>query len=322
MSGLWDTAGIPHKGWECIAVQDLEPEDECGYASCQMCGNERIRYVHLMKHDWYCDELEVGCICAEKMSDDYVNPRQKEKALRNRAARKAKWLSRNWKVSQKGNSWLKASGIHVSIFRKAAQWSFCIDGEFSCQTYPTEDTAKLAAFDSWWQKLQDWRASPFNAKRYTIWGEALWGAYFAVLNWKTVYRPVGFDGWQPTFLICGPKNTCYVHVELRYRIDEKYFSWFENNCTYANGSQPILIVGHQPFIGEQGHPVIGWTSEIYEEGISFEEAPIITDDQGRFDFCHTYGSYEGRLSGYYEGGHWPLETDPLEKWLESQSRLK
>lgn len=48
----WDQPGVPHKGWHCVDVVDLRadggPADEIDYATCQMCGNEKIRYVHVM----------------------------------------------------------------------------------------------------------------------------------------------------------------------------------------------------------------------------------------------------------------------------------
>ena len=54
MSGnRWDQPGVPHKGWHCVDVVDLradgESADETDYATCQMCGNEKIRYVHMNK---------------------------------------------------------------------------------------------------------------------------------------------------------------------------------------------------------------------------------------------------------------------------------
>ena len=76
MSGSrWDQPGVPHKGWHCLDVVDLRadggPADETDYATCQMCGNEKIRYVHIMEHPDLDENFEVGCVCAEKMSDDY-----------------------------------------------------------------------------------------------------------------------------------------------------------------------------------------------------------------------------------------------------------
>lgn len=156
MSGLWDVTGIPHKGWVCVDVTDLEPEDEREYASCEMCGKERIRYVHTMTHDDHGD-LDVGCVCAEKMSDDYVNPKRQEQKLRNRAARKAKWLKRKWRTSAKGNSFINADGHNLVVFPNKfdpEKWSFGIDRNFSRRKYASEAAAKLAMFDEFWKILQ------------------------------------------------------------------------------------------------------------------------------------------------------------------------
>ena len=50
----WDKKDIPHKGWIEIGMEDLGEEAEFGeeiqYEQCEMCGNEKIRYVHIMKH--------------------------------------------------------------------------------------------------------------------------------------------------------------------------------------------------------------------------------------------------------------------------------
>ncbi len=96
MSGSrWDQPGVPHKGWHCLDVVDLRadggPADETNYATCQMCGNEKIRYVHIMEHPDLDQSFEVGCVCAEKMSDDYEGPKRREAKLRNRAARRTRW---------------------------------------------------------------------------------------------------------------------------------------------------------------------------------------------------------------------------------------
>lgn len=42
MSSLWDQPGVPHKGWVCVGLEDLEAPD----GDCEMCGKEAIRYVH------------------------------------------------------------------------------------------------------------------------------------------------------------------------------------------------------------------------------------------------------------------------------------
>ena len=81
MSGnRWDQPGVPHKGWHCVDVVDLradgESADETDYATCQMCGNEMIRYIHIMEHPDLDESFDVGCVCDEKMSGDYEGPKE------------------------------------------------------------------------------------------------------------------------------------------------------------------------------------------------------------------------------------------------------
>ena len=92
MAGKWSIPGVPHKGWTCTSVEDLGAPDEV----CEMCETQDIRYVHHMEHPNYPETLVVGCVCAEHMENDYEGPRRREKALRNAAQRKRRWLSRKW----------------------------------------------------------------------------------------------------------------------------------------------------------------------------------------------------------------------------------
>jgi len=156
----WDTAGVPHKGWTCVDVIDLradgEPADETDYATCQMCGNEKIRYVHIMEHPDLEEQFEVGCVCAEKMSDNYEGPRRREAKLRNRAARRTRWLQRAWRRSAKGNSFLNLEGHNLVVYpTKTGRWGYKIGDRFGPKTYPTAEEAKLALFDDFWAATQD-----------------------------------------------------------------------------------------------------------------------------------------------------------------------
>ena len=127
----WSSAGIPHKGWTCVDVIDLrangeQPEDT-DYATCQMCGNEKIRFVHVMQHPGLIVDLEVGCVCAEKMTDDYVGPKRRETKLRNRATRRIRWLKRTWRKSAKGNSFLNLEGYNLVVYpTKTDRWGYRI----------------------------------------------------------------------------------------------------------------------------------------------------------------------------------------------------
>ncbi|MBI4968150.1 MAG: hypothetical protein HZC25_08550 [Rhodospirillales bacterium] len=160
----WSIPNIPHKGWTCIDVIDVRGDgqstDETDYETCEMCGNEKIRYVHVMEHPDLETNFRVGCICAEKMSDDYVNPRRLESKLRNRAARRARWTSRSWKVSRQGNKYLNLEGFNLVIFQRGSGWGFKIEpirgrAEFSSSVYRSEQEAMRALFDQFWKKTSD-----------------------------------------------------------------------------------------------------------------------------------------------------------------------
>ena len=165
MSYLWDKPGVPRKDWQCVNVIDLRADggspDETDYATCEMCGNEKIRYVHIMEHDEYDEELQVGCVCAEKMSGDYVNPKKRQSELQNRAVRrskrKASWAKCAWKRSSKGNLWMKTDGHNITVFAspyKEGKWVFIIDGAYSQPIYNSEAEAQLATFDEFWKLVE------------------------------------------------------------------------------------------------------------------------------------------------------------------------
>lgn len=68
--GKWSEAGVPKKGWTCVGVEDLEEPSQL----CEMCDSAKIRYAHIMEHPDYPGSLQVGCVCAELMEEDYKRP--------------------------------------------------------------------------------------------------------------------------------------------------------------------------------------------------------------------------------------------------------
>ena len=152
MTGKWRKPGMPHRGWTCEGIEDLgEPA-----AVCEMCEVATIRYIHYLTHHDFAEgvALGVGCVCAEKMEQDYVSPRERERTLRNSAARKQRWLTRNWRISSSGNDYLNTDGMNIVVFQRSnGIWSFRITDKysekqkFSPRTYKSEDAAKLNAFD-------------------------------------------------------------------------------------------------------------------------------------------------------------------------------
>jgi hypothetical protein len=151
MDGLWDQPGVPHKGWHCIGCTDLES----AIGQCQMCGKEDIRYVHHMEHPNYSDTLDCGCVCAEKMEDNSFAPHKREQAMKNKAARRKRWLSRKWRISRNGNPYLNVQSHNVVVFchkkgYSTGKWGYSIAGEYSKQSFSNSDEAKLAAFERLW----------------------------------------------------------------------------------------------------------------------------------------------------------------------------
>ena len=142
MAYLWNQPGVPHKGWHCVDVIDLAgdsfDEGEDYYETCQMCGQEGIRFVHIM---------------AVKMSGDKVGPKRREKELRNRASQRSRWLSRKWRQSRGGNYYLNISGHNIGVAqRRSRRWAYWLDKDSSPRSYNSKEEAQLALFDEFWHR--------------------------------------------------------------------------------------------------------------------------------------------------------------------------
>ncbi|MFA6924116.1 MAG: hypothetical protein WC223_07655 [Bacteroidales bacterium] len=153
MANYWKQQGIPHKGWQLITVIDVredgQSEWETDYETCMMCGNEKIRYVHIVEHNEVDEEFRVGCVCAEKMTNDYLNPRQREKELRNKTNRRINWAKKEWKRSKNGNHFLKYEEHHLLIFKdkKTNKYKVKIGEVFGKKIFDTLEQAKIAVFN-------------------------------------------------------------------------------------------------------------------------------------------------------------------------------
>lgn len=153
MANYWKQHGIPHKGWKLIDVIDVredgQEEWETDYETCMMCGNEKIRYVHIVEHFDVTEEFKVGCTCAEKMTSDYINPEKRERELRNRATRRANWIKKQWKISKNGNHYLNIDDRNLLIYRdeKTRKYKVKIKDTFGQKTFDTLEKAKIAVFN-------------------------------------------------------------------------------------------------------------------------------------------------------------------------------
>ncbi len=84
------------------------------------------------------------------MEENYVRAQLRERTLKNIAKRRENWAKRKWKISQKGNSYLK---FNITAYEnKKSSWKTCIFHEgtkaktFS-QIFSSENDAKLGAFE-------------------------------------------------------------------------------------------------------------------------------------------------------------------------------
>lgn len=153
MNNLKNKAALPQHGWRHYKVIDLQ-HGQRGFAnlprvSCEMCGKEWLRFVHIMQHEQHEGPIHVGRKCATKISGDNVTPKESERRLRNRATIKARWLTRKWKTSRVGNPYLKIKGKTLCVFLdryRESKWMYSIDRKFSKNFYSSEDEAKLALY--------------------------------------------------------------------------------------------------------------------------------------------------------------------------------
>lgn len=147
--GKWSKRGVPHSGWNCVEIEDLGAPESI----CDMCESQEIRYVHHMAHDEYPEILMCGCVCAGHMEGNLSAARGRDGVMQSRSAKRLKWLARKWKVSKKGNDWIKADGYVITVFPRDIAWGSSVVSlddtfkQFSRRSYRTQNGAKLAAFD-------------------------------------------------------------------------------------------------------------------------------------------------------------------------------
>jgi len=150
-TGKWTQAGVPHKGWHCVHIEELDEQDHL----CEMCEARHVRFVHVMEHPAYRELLRVGCVCAGHMEEDPVGARRREAGFKNDRNRRTRWLERTWRISAAGNEFLNTNdGFNVVVYAKGAIWGARVEHRAtgyhrtSRLPYGSADDAKLAAFDA------------------------------------------------------------------------------------------------------------------------------------------------------------------------------
>ena len=146
--GKWSQMGVPHKGWQCIDIEDL---GEIA-ATCEMCETQEIRYIHHMEHPDYPHVLGVGSVCAGNMEGDYAAAERREKRAISIAGRRDRWMKAEWRESRKGNPYINRNGFNIVLYAYPGGWAYRITKQEADQFwrhagYATPEEAKLAAFE-------------------------------------------------------------------------------------------------------------------------------------------------------------------------------
>ena len=84
--------GAPISGWKCRRVIDTEFADK----TCELCNCEKVRFLHLMWHPEWFEDIEVGCICAGLMEGDVLAAVARDKEAKNRSHRRQNFYSKKW----------------------------------------------------------------------------------------------------------------------------------------------------------------------------------------------------------------------------------
>ena len=164
--GLWSVAGVPHKGWSCVDYFYLDAADDEETEVCQMCQSSIIRNVHVVEHDDYEGQLQVGCICAIHLTEDKKATEEREKTLKSVTGkitrlrnRKELWLE-GWSRSLSGNLYFKEKGFVYIAKRQingfSFNWNYDDDWHNDRAVYKNIDELKNAAFKHYFSIRKRW----------------------------------------------------------------------------------------------------------------------------------------------------------------------
>ena len=116
--------GAPLEGWYCIEVVDVREDDEdAPLWTCELCGCDKVRFIHVMDNPLYFEPVRVGCICAGIMEGDILAAEERERRMRNRASRRRSFLKHRWQHSAR-NVWYRT-------YRKKSLMIVDHDGQFA-----------------------------------------------------------------------------------------------------------------------------------------------------------------------------------------------
>ncbi|WKY46031.1 hypothetical protein Q5O14_08025 [Eubacteriaceae bacterium ES2] len=137
----------PQDNWYCVELIDGEDAN----FTCELCGYEGVRYIHVMEHDAYFEKLYVGCICAGVMEGDILMAKERDRKMKNRAKRKQNFPRKKWKMSRGGGYYVKYHDKYVFINHTDNGYNCACNGKRTSKYHekPIDNflTACYAAFD-------------------------------------------------------------------------------------------------------------------------------------------------------------------------------
>ena len=106
----------PLSDWYCIDLIDIEEESsDTDLFTCELCGCNRVRFVHVMEHKYYFESVSVGCVCAGIMEGDILAAKERERLMKNRAKRKRNFPKRKWKETRYGSYILMYKNSYIMM---------------------------------------------------------------------------------------------------------------------------------------------------------------------------------------------------------------
>jgi hypothetical protein len=141
----WKNNGLPRKGWVFYDIEDSLSLN----SFCEWCGTS-IRYIHILFHPDNDILTNCGCICAEHLTEDYVNPKKREKNLKshlNKIKRLKKTVFKNFRQSKNGNYYFKCDGLFVLIYKKNLKYKLKINEIWGKKEFNNFENAFEIAWD-------------------------------------------------------------------------------------------------------------------------------------------------------------------------------
>jgi hypothetical protein len=141
-SGKWRDPQVPHRGWIYLGCEDSGSLS----MTCEMCEKEEIRHIHTVGHPDFPEEIQVGCVCAENLCEDYVGPRAAESRVKRHRSRLKTFLNRGWKPGLNGSLFRSWKGRRVLLAPRGGGWIAKVDGEGGRRLFAAMQEAGAAVF--------------------------------------------------------------------------------------------------------------------------------------------------------------------------------